>query len=177
MDLVNDACIYQFTSSDEIFIDTNVWLYLFNPYTKSDYGYSAIIQKIIDSGAKIYITEQVLSEFSNRIVRLSFNRYKDERQNKKISYKKKFRNTLEYLNAYHYAMNSIVEDILPLSNILQVSQEDLLECCSACKMLDFNDNIYLSLAKKNNLSILTHDNDFVRPSNEVTIFRSTIDSF
>lgn len=171
-----DAKSYNFTERDDIFIDTNVWLYIFYPGADGDHGYNDIFQKIIDSGANLYITEQVLSEYVNRVVRGEFQRYLEEQRAQgrcgRIDYKRNFRPTSEYLNAYQLALDSVSEDILSIAKLVSISHEDVSKWCTGYEMLDFNDNVYFHLSLENNFFILTHDKDFLEPTNDVRIMRS-----
>lgn len=171
-----DAKSYNFSEKDEIFIDTNVWLYIFYPGAEGDHGYNDIFQKIIDSGANLYITEQVLSEYVNRVVRGEYHRYiesqKEQGNRGFIDYKRSFRPTAEYSTAYNLALDSVNEDILSIAKLVSISHEDVCNWCTEYEMLDFNDNVYFHLSLKNNFFILTHDKDFLEPTKEVRIMRS-----
>lgn len=171
-----DAKSYNFSEEDDIFIDTNVWLYIFYPGADGDHGYNDIFQKIIDSGANLFISEQILSEYVNRIVRGEFQRFIDNQRshgnNAHIDYKKHFRPTGDYSKAYKLALDSVNEDILSIATLVSISHEDISKWCMGYEMLDFNDNVYLNLSLENEFYILTHDRDFLEPSKNLRVMRS-----
>lgn len=166
-----DASDHTFFNSDQIFVDTNIWIYLFYPINNNDYGYSSVLQNMLDKKVQFYTTEQVLSEYVNRIVKSEFIRFR-ENQVGRVDYKRDFRPTSEYKDAYDMAMDSIREDILPITKIVSLSPEDIYICCEKYKMLDFNDNLYLNLAIKNNFSIISHDRDFENIDEEFVLYRN-----
>ena len=66
---VHNLASYQFTQSDKIFIDTNIWLYLFpapsSPNDKKAEKYSLAFQKLKEARAKIITDPLILSEYIN----------------------------------------------------------------------------------------------------------------
>lgn len=46
----------------DIFIDNNILIYLFNPNTVNDYGYSNFLSDALEKNCKLYINSQVISE-------------------------------------------------------------------------------------------------------------------
>lgn len=166
-----DANDHSFHNSDHIFVDTNIWIYLFYPTNNNDYGYSSVFQNMLDKEVQFYTTEQVLSEYVNRIVQSEFVRFKDN-QTRRVTYKQDFRPTSEYKDAYGMAMNSIHEDILPIAKIVSLSSKEITDCCEQYQMLDFNDNLYLNLCVKNNFSIISHDRDFENVNEEFILYRN-----
>jgi ABC-type spermidine/putrescine transport system permease subunit I len=69
-------------SLDIFFFDNSVWMYLFCPLgnynrTKQKY-YSSLLKSIKTSNSTIFICSLVLSEFSNRYLRMDFERWKEE---------------------------------------------------------------------------------------------------
>ncbi len=164
-----------FSDTDKIFIDTNIWLYLFYPGNGGDFGYSDIYENLIDSGAKLFISEQVLSEYVNRILQADFEKYKEAQRQlgnvTEISYKKDYRPTLHFKQSYLLAMRSINEDLLSVANVISIDHKDLESWCSEYEMLDFNDNVYMKLSEKQGFGILTHDKDFCSIKAPIKIYR------
>lgn len=67
---------YEPKADDKIFLDTNIWLYLFCPIGnyKNEIidQYSTVFYKILKSGCRIYTTSLVISEFFNTYCRIDF---------------------------------------------------------------------------------------------------------
>ncbi|MYE87555.1 PIN domain-containing protein, partial [Candidatus Poribacteria bacterium] len=66
---------YNFTSNDNLFLDTNIWLYLFGPRraVPSDMEiYSDMFNRIVNARCQIYIDIVVVSEFINAYARMQW---------------------------------------------------------------------------------------------------------
>lgn len=166
---------HEFKDTDKIFIDTNIWLYLFYPDNGGDFGYSDIYEKLLNSGAKLFISEQVLSEYVNRILQADFEKYKEAQKQigniDEISYKRDYRPTLHFKQSYMLAMRSINEDLLSVANVISIEHKDLKNWCSDYEMLDFNDNVYMKLSVEQDLGILTHDRDFCSVKAPIKVYK------
>src|SRR3990172_4767621 len=69
---------YAFSDKDSLFLDTNIWLYIYGPQAPGDkrvMAYSKALQKILQAKSKIFLDVLVLSEFVNRYARLEFDRF------------------------------------------------------------------------------------------------------
>ena len=67
---------YEFAESDALFLDTNIWLYVYAPQAPNDWRtriYSKSLGKILTAKSKIFIDALVLSEFINRYARFAYN--------------------------------------------------------------------------------------------------------
>ena len=59
---------YEFAESDALFMDTNIWLYVYAPQAPGDWKtrtYSRSLTKILTAKSRIFIDAMVLSEFIN----------------------------------------------------------------------------------------------------------------
>ena len=64
---------YNFTSRDKIFLDANIWLYLYGlPKLKSRWRpiYNTVFNDILKANSQIYIDVLVVSEFINAYARI-----------------------------------------------------------------------------------------------------------
>jgi hypothetical protein len=167
---LTDITKYDPKSSDIFFFDNNVWMYLFCPlgnYNKSKQKhYSSFLQSVTTSRSTIFISSMVLSEFSNRNLRMDFDLWKDETGKYGAEFKKDYVGTSRYKNT--------VEEI-------KVSINSIMKCCDKTSdnfnaidignvlvhlsHIDFNDSYYIELAKLDSWKIVTDDNDFLKYTN------------
>ena len=64
---------YTFSHRDKLFLDTNVWLYLFGPRQPRNHWnqiYSQVFNRILNANSQIYIDVLVVSEFINAYARM-----------------------------------------------------------------------------------------------------------
>ncbi|WP_270599525.1 type II toxin-antitoxin system VapC family toxin [Clostridium baratii] len=163
---------------DKIFIDTNIWLYLFCPigdYKKDIVNrYNDIFLKILKSKCAIYVTSLTLSEFFNTYSRIEFEYKKKQTGQKNLKYKREFRNTTDF--------NVMVEEIIEIINnkILKYSTRindefnriDLNNILISDDSFDFNDKYFAELCEANNIKVLTNDKDFLKISNKIEVITS-----
>jgi len=65
---------YTFSASDELLLDTNVWLLIYAPHSLDDSRvavYSQALADILAAKSRIYIDVLIVSEFINRYVQLT----------------------------------------------------------------------------------------------------------
>ena len=63
---------HNFTLKDKLFLDANIWLYLYCPQGSREYWvniYSDVFDRILDAESQIYIDVLVVSEFINRFTK------------------------------------------------------------------------------------------------------------
>ena len=66
---------HNFTSTDKLFLDANIWLYLYCPQGSKDYWvktYSNVFDRILNAESRIYIDVLVVSEFINTFARQEY---------------------------------------------------------------------------------------------------------
>ena len=89
-----DVRKYNPKSSDVFFFDNNIWMYLFCPlggFNKNKQKfYSAFLQSVQVANGTIFINSLVLSEFTNRYLRMDFEQWKKETKNYSADFKKDF---------------------------------------------------------------------------------------
>ena len=68
---------YQFTPSDRLLLDANIWLFIYSPqYRPTDRRakvYSTALKCMLEARSTILIDAMVLSEFVNVLARLAYN--------------------------------------------------------------------------------------------------------
>lgn len=162
------ASSYDFTSTDKLFFDTNIWLYLYSPSNPSDYEvniYSEVFNRILKAQSQIYIDFVVVSEFINAYARIKW-RFVGENY---PSYKE-FRNN----PFFKMIASDIVADAKRVVGHCQVIKNgstgvninELLDDFTD-GVTDFNDQLILEVCKRHSLTLITHDKDF--NTNEIPV--------
>ena len=152
---------YEFTSNDQLFLDANIWLYVYGPQKPGDNSvaiYSQVLRRILEAQSRIYIDILVVSEFINTYARLKWKLVRPE-----IGRFKDFRKSTDF--------NPVARDIA--SNVRRVMNhcsriEDSFVALEIDSLLDayaagdsdFNDQVITELCKRKGLTLVTHDRDF-----------------
>ena len=152
---------YNFTSQDKLFLDANIWLYLYGPQNPKAYWvaiYSTVFNRILKAKSQIYIDVLVVSEFIN-----TYARQKKELVASHIKSFKAFRNSPHF--------KPVAQDIAAdakrvMSHCSQIDSgfatlaiDDLLTEYAAGDF-DFNDQVITEICKSNGLTLITNDRDF-----------------
>lgn len=161
-----DIKTYSPKSQDIFFFDNNIWMYLFCPlsnYNKSrQKQYSNFLQSIQTSKSTIFINSMVLSEFSNRYLRMDFEQWKKDTDNYNVEFKS------DYVGSKRYS--EIVDEIkIQINQIMKFCEKstdnfnaiDLNNVFNHFHQIDFNDSYYIELAKLSKWKIVTDDQDFI----------------
>lgn len=169
---------YVFNGSETLILDTNILLYLFGPYNGSeDYGYSDFLEDILNKKCKLVVSDVILSEFVNRNLRLAYSTYiKDNNLNsRRFKYKRDYRETSDFAENYELSLEIIRTEILTIAELVEISIEDMENSVSTnYAMLDYNDEIILRTAERNDYGIATHDSDFFKQETDVLIFSTNL---
>lgn len=152
---------YHFTSKDELFLDTNIWLFVYGPQRPRDKKvaiYSQAFAKILAAQCRIYIDVLIVSEFINTYSRLKWNIMGKPKENFK-----QFRNS----QGFKPIAQDIAADIrCVLSHCERVESSfesldiDGLISEYATGNADFNDQVIAVLCQRKGLKLLTDDGDF-----------------
>lgn len=153
--------------SKKVFFDTNIWLYMFCEI--GDYKdwlirkYAYAFQYILKNDILIYTDFSIISEFVNRYLRMQFEQYKTKEKDFTLNYKKNYRNTDDFKEAWENICIIIKESILEISNIINYNHTD----CSISTILDpanfdidINDSHIITICKENDMYLMTNDRDF-----------------
>lgn len=167
--MTNSININPTTKQDEVFIDTNILVFLFSPsfiptkewqYSK----YSPILTELIENKNKLYINSHVVSEFINSCLRRDFN--ENFNQDGSKDYKKDYRNSPEYDETLRLTLNQLKKI---LKKTIQIddnfSSFEILEEYKKNTNMDFNDLIIAKSTVLNNLKLLTDDKDMSKYPN------------
>lgn len=160
---IRDVQTYSFSSKDNLFLDTNIWIYIYGPIpNKNDLTdiYSKTLDKIRNAFSKIFINELILSEFINTYARLEYNQLSKEI--KPSEFKKYRASSLFKLVAediYRSTKRIINRCNQCNSNFEKADIEKVLFAFSKGDK-DFNDQIFSEICKKNHLIMITDDLDF-----------------
>lgn len=154
---------YEFSESDALFLDTNIWCYLYAPQAPDDWRtkvYSKTLAKILSAKSGIFVDALVISEFINRYARLEYNLLKAEGST--IGFKE-YRRSVEFKPVAKEIV-ATVGRIMKLCHRIEsgfsaCDIEHLLE--EFCKGdSDFNDQVMVELCKAKGFKLITHDSDF-----------------
>ena len=152
---------HNFTSQDKIFLDANIWLYLYGPpKLKSRWRpiYNTVFNDILKANSQIYIDALVVSEFINTYARLEW-----KLTSPHINQFKDFRNDPSFKPV---AVNIAADVKLVLNHCSQVESgfttlpmNSLLNDY-ATGDFDFNDQVITEICKSNGFTLITNDGDF-----------------
>ena len=157
----SDVRYYNFTPQDKLFLDANIWLYLYGPPKPRSHWvpiYSSVFNRILRAKSRIHIDVLVVSEFINAYARLEwqfvarhFNSFKNFRSS---SY---FKPAAEDIAADVELVLSYCSKIE--SSFIALPMNALL-ADYATGNLDFNDQVITELCKSNGFMLITNDSDF-----------------
>lgn len=152
---------HEFSRKDKLFLDTNIWLYLYGPQRRKAKvidAYSRMLKRILDAGSKIYIDVLVVSEFINTCARLKW-----QLATKREMRFKAFRNTPSFKSvakSVSIDVGRVMTHCLRLeSGFASMDANELLNEFIDGKC-DFNDQVIIRLCKREELTLVTHDADF-----------------
>jgi hypothetical protein len=161
---------YHYSSRDQLFFDTNIWLLVYGPQYNPDDArvktYSAALRTVLTAKCEIFIDVLVLSEFVNGWARFKYNTLP---QNTHPSFKA-FRNSPDFLGVAQ-AIATTIRKIIGLctpvdSGFQSVDLTDLLSDFEKGTS-DFNDLILARLCAARSFKLVTDDADFA--SQDVSI--------
>ena len=157
---VQEVKNYNFTSKDQLFLDANIWLYIYGPQIPSNWCvkiYSGMLKRIITAKSNIYIDVLIVSEFINTYARLQW---------KLIDPLKKFK-TFRNGPKFKPVAQGIASDVKrmmnycsPLDSGFEKLLIDSLLATYSTGNSDFNDQVITELCKDKGLTFITHDGDF-----------------
>ena len=152
---------HNFTSKDKLFLDANIWFYLFGPHKPMDptvQTYSNVFNCILKAQSKIYIDVLVVSEFINAYAR------------------RKWKLIARHIKTFKVFRNS--SDFKPVAQDIAADVKQIMKHCarieSGFTMLpmddlladyisgdsDFNDQVITEICQNNGFTLITNDSDF-----------------
>lgn len=152
---------YTFSYRDKLFLDANVWLYLFGPRQPRNHWnqiYSQVFNRILNANSQIYIDVLVVSEFINAYARMQQKIVAPH-----INTFKNFRSS-PYFKPVAEDIADDVELVLSYcskteSGFTALPMDDLLADYISGDF-DFNDQVITEICKSNGLTLITNDSDF-----------------
>lgn len=162
--------------TDSFFFDTNVWLLLFGDvanFQKVEQSkYSKVLQSILDRDSIIFLTSNVISEFSNVLLRKIFNVWRSEAENVGKEYKKDFVGNNLYLQQIEI-ISSLITTIMKVPCVQRIPDDfnavQLNRILERFKSIDFNDAYIAEICQSKSLKLVTNDRDFFNLKNEIDI--------
>lgn len=160
-----DITKYSPKGSDVFFFDNNIWMYLFCPLgnynIKRQRNYSSFLQSIETSHSAIFINSLILSEFTNRYLRMDFELWKNEEGFHDANFKKHYIGN----DRYQDTVTEIKRQVKQIIALCEKSSDnfnavDLDNILKHLTYIDFNDSYYLELANISGWKIVTDDSDF-----------------
>lgn len=163
--MIDVSNIYNIKKEDRVFVDTNILIFLFSPSsiikssTHQIQKYSAVFAKLLENKCDLYVNSHVVSEFINRCLRDDFNSNFNINGDK--DYKKDYRGSVEYNTTIRIVLKQLKKFMATSKHINDDFESfDLSKAYDTTSESDFNDLIIADTVKKNNLKLLTDDNDF-----------------
>ncbi|MDN5058238.1 type II toxin-antitoxin system VapC family toxin [Aliarcobacter butzleri] len=163
--MIDVSNIYNIKKEDRVFVDTNILIFLFSPSsiikssTHQIQKYSAVFAKLLENKCDLYVNSHVVSEFINRCLRDDFNSNFNINGDK--DYKKDYRGSIEYNTTIRIVLKQLKKFMATSKHINDDFESfDLSKAYDTTSESDFNDLIIADTVKKNNLKLLTDDNDF-----------------
>lgn len=187
---------HNFTSKDKLFLDANIWLYLYCPQGSRDYWvktYSNVFDRILDAESLIYIDVLVLSEFINTFARQEYELAKEglelakqecelteheyELAESHLSSFKRFRNSPDFeliAQGIAAAVKHIMQHCSRVESGFTTLEIDDLLADYDTGNFDFNDQVITEICKNNGFTLITNDGDFTTQQIPILTANSTL---
>ena len=151
---------HDFTSEDRLFLDANIWLYIYGPQKPKDWRvkiYSGMLKRIINKKSTIYIDVLVVSEIINRYARLKWQLFASGMDFKDFRESKGF---IVIAQEISDVVRRVVKHCSRLeSGFMKLEINTILDTYSQGNS-DFNDQVVTEICKDKRLTFITHDADF-----------------
>lgn len=152
---------YEFKPEDALFLDTNIWLFIYGPQRPGDARtavYSQALARILAAQSRIYIDVLVLSEFVNTYARLKWQLIAPH-----IKAYKAFRKSPDFKPVAQDIAGD-VKRVMHLCSRIEsgfevLDVDDLMESFAEGDA-DCNDQVIAALCKRKGLKLVTDDGDF-----------------
>ena len=152
---------YEFASEDQLFLDTNIWVYMYGVREPRDRWvkiYSTVFERILKAESQIYIDVLVVSEFINVYVRQMGKLVAPHIKSSKV-----FRDSSDFKPVAQDIAGAAKKVMSHCSWIeggfTKLAIDNLLDDYVAGNS-DFNDQVITELCKSNGLTLITNDRDF-----------------
>ena len=162
MAIEKDLNTYTLNTGESFIVDTNVWIYLFSPFSTNNFGYQNFLSEAQTKKCKLFINSQIISEYINVICRTAYEEYvRSNRLNKSsFKYKRDYQQTADFYDNYQLACESVKNDLLKYSKILPIKLWHIRKSLNDYhQMKDYNDLLYTKMTK-GKIKIVSHGKDF-----------------
>ena len=173
---------HNFTLTDKLFLDANIWLYLYCPQGSRTYWvktYSNVFDRILDAESQIYIDVLVVSEFINTFARQEWKLAKQALELAKQEgdlTEQEYELAKSHLCSFKNFRNSPNFD--PIAQGIAAAAKQIMKHCSRVEScfttldignlltnydtgnFDFNDQVITEICKSNGFTLITNDSDF-----------------
>lgn len=154
------------TKENKYIVDTNILLYLYgNDSFRNVNDKTKILSKkyitALDLGCDVYVPAIVISEFVNRFHKSEFDMMKNKSR-EKLNYKRDYRDTKKYIENNKYIIENVVQKtILDRCKVISDGfvDSDLDKIFALGENQEFNDNLIIDIANRNNLFLISADRD------------------
>ncbi|MGB2987363.1 MAG: PIN domain-containing protein [Phycisphaerae bacterium] len=154
---------YQFSETDALLFDANIWIYLHcpesSPPTRVVACYSGALKQILTAKSRIFIDVLILSEFVNRYARL----VQQVTPKWRRKHTKKWRNSAGFkpvAKAIASACHRLLKNCQLTESGLESADITALLGSYESGRSDFNDLMLAELCRAKRLALVTHDADF-----------------
>ena len=138
-------------------VDTNILLYLYGDETlKTENAKNKMLANkfttALDYKCNMYIPAIVISEFINRYHKLEFDKIKrNENNEKKLNYKRDYRDTKKFLENNKFIIKTVKETILDRCKLISdgLAETNIDKIFSVEENQEFNDNLIIDIANTN----------------------------
>ena len=162
MAIEKDLNTYTLNQGETFIVDTNVWIYLFSPFSTNSFSYQNFLSEAQDKNCKLFTNSQIISEYINVICRTAYENYvRTCGLNKnKYKFKRDYQETADFSHYYQLACESVKNEILKYSEILPIKQSHIDSSLNDYhQMKDYNDLLYTKMLTSD-IKIVSHDRDF-----------------
>ena len=162
MAISKDLNTYTLSPGESFIVDTNVWIYLFSPFSTNDFGYQNFLSESQDKNCKLFVNSQIISEYINVICRVAYEAYVRDHSltRNRFKFKQDYQQTSDFLHYYQLACESVKYDILKHSKILPIKLWHIRNSLNDYhQMKDYNDLLYTKMIRVK-IKIVSHDKDF-----------------
>lgn len=150
---------YVIEKKEKFFVDTNVLIFIFSPYTRNPKNYDKFFEDSLDKECKLFTTSQNISEFVNVFLKASHKIYNEE-IGRNVHYKRMYRNTSHYKESFKWACEIVEQEILPRVTILPIGYKHVKKSIeNYINLLDYNDALYTHIIKSD-MKLVSDDRDF-----------------
>ncbi len=160
--MTRDVRQYTFTPEDRLFLDTNVWWYIYIPQrpkaTRQVEVYSQALRDIHEARSRIHIDVLVVSEFINAYARREWRSRRPD-----IKDFKYFRRSGEFESLaaeIAHDVRLVTSQCEQMASGFESLRIDEMMNAYGAGHSDFNDQVIAQLCRKEGLTLVTHDIDF-----------------